>query len=445
MRQILFFLATLCSTYISATSLQVHITATPHQHTLLQLRRALLERYESGRYVEVDSIAFAGDTIAYDVPPDGTLFYRLSMPIVPSILFIIAPNEPVVDISGTFEQLLSNTIGFKHSDENLCYLSATRARNDFETEFRKNIFISKPDNQRAKLAAADLIRVATVLQTKLLELSAQYPHTFAAKHILPLLKIPVYPAPNGEHDAMSWYQQHFLDSASYQDSMLTRYPNIMTNTSLYETTYNSTSMCTPIMLDHIFHRDMDTRVANQLRDRYINKYRSFGMPKCIISLLAHTEHIPIDSLTPSGRLAYQIQHIRAGNPVPLLTLPSPNGKLLALKDIASSSPYTLVVIYSHDCGHCLETLPLIKAMSDSIPKSKLAIYAVDIHPDYMGWKQFITDAKYGFTDVFLPEAEKNKVLDQYAMMGTPILVLMNRKLQVLSRWEGLADIRKLIK
>ncbi|MBZ4157063.1 TlpA family protein disulfide reductase, partial [Escherichia fergusonii] len=80
-----------------------------------------------------------------------------------------------------------------------------------------------------------------------------------------------------------------------------------------------------------------------------------------------------------------------GNPAPVLDLTDTLGKTVSL--YAQKSPFTLVVFWDPNCGHCKEELPRIDSIYRAKWKAKgVSVYSVNIYEnEIVAWKQFLKE------------------------------------------------------
>jgi len=89
-----------------------------------------------------------------------------------------------------------------------------------------------------------------------------------------------------------------------------------------------------------------------------------------------------------------------------------------------NKPVTIVVFWSHTCGHCKEEIPIIQEMYDTLKQSGVEIYAVYTGSDVDGWKEYIRKNK--LTWINLVDAYNNSTYKKdYNQVKTPEVYMLD--------------------
>lgn len=66
-----------------------------------------------------------------------------------------------------------------------------------------------------------------------------------------------------------------------------------------------------------------------------------------------------------------------------------------------NSPFTVVIFWDHQCGHCQKSMPRLNVLYDSLNKAgvKFEVYSVYTQDDWVGWKKYIKEHKLKYINV----------------------------------------------
>ena len=115
-----------------------------------------------------------------------------------------------------------------------------------------------------------------------------------------------------------------------------------------------------------------------------------------------------------------------------ITLKDTLGNTRELKDVVTSSKYTLLAIYNPDCSHCIETLPKLIPIWDIYQSKGLKIYTVAAKNDHTMWINFIKKhTSTGWINVM--EDQTNSNFGKYSITSLPSFVLIDSQGKIVSR------------
>ena len=115
-----------------------------------------------------------------------------------------------------------------------------------------------------------------------------------------------------------------------------------------------------------------------------------------------------------------------------ITLKDTLGNSRELKDVVTTSKYTLLTIYNPDCSHCIETLPKLIPIWEKYQSKGLKIYTVAAKNDNTLWLDFIKKhTSPGWINVM--EDQTNSNFGKYAITSLPSFVLIDAQGKIVSR------------
>jgi len=89
-----------------------------------------------------------------------------------------------------------------------------------------------------------------------------------------------------------------------------------------------------------------------------------------------------------------------------------------------NSPVTIIVIWSHSCGHCKKDIPKLKAMYDSMHQRGVEVYAIHNNSEWKEWKAFIIKHKLNWLNVMDASATATYRKD-YNIQTTPQVFMLD--------------------
>jgi thiol-disulfide isomerase/thioredoxin len=120
-----------------------------------------------------------------------------------------------------------------------------------------------------------------------------------------------------------------------------------------------------------------------------------------------------------GKTAYDFKiKPLMGNPIKLSKQPS-NLKLL--------------LFWSTWCPHCIEMIPEIHKVYSEFRDKGFEVIAIAIDEDVPGWKAFVEEKRFCWTNMIEPDRDNSKIIINYNVDETPKMFLIDRNLKILSR------------
>ena len=143
-----------------------------------------------------------------------------------------------------------------------------------------------------------------------------------------------------------------------------------------------------------------------------------------------------------------MQTLVAGSIAPNIDLETEPGKMFDLAKYKPSTPYTLLIFWSADCGHCVETVNALFPWSQLTEnKTKIAVVAISLdetETEIKAWQQKTTTLN-GWEHLRAKEGVRSKVASDYFVLATPVMILLDSKTKkIVSLPDTLAQIEALI-
>ncbi len=92
-----------------------------------------------------------------------------------------------------------------------------------------------------------------------------------------------------------------------------------------------------------------------------------------------------------------------------------------------NSPFTVVIFWDHQCGHCIKTMPRLNTLYDSLNKIgiKFEVYAVYTQDDWDGWKKYLREKRLKFMNVGNMYGKSN-YRKEYFFVATPQMYILDK-------------------
>ncbi|NVO09808.1 MAG: TlpA family protein disulfide reductase [Bacteroidales bacterium] len=106
------------------------------------------------------------------------------------------------------------------------------------------------------------------------------------------------------------------------------------------------------------------------------------------------------------------------------------------KDVKLSkinATYKLIVFWSMWCPHCTEMMPELYKTYQKFKIKGFEVAAICIDDEIDGWQKTVKEKGYGWINAIEPDKGKSKILSQYNVEGTPVMLLMDNSLKIISR------------
>ena len=111
-----------------------------------------------------------------------------------------------------------------------------------------------------------------------------------------------------------------------------------------------------------------------------------------------------------------------GNPGMNIRAKDTDGQMQSMFD--TNAPYVVLYFYHAECEHCIEETPKLVQFYQKWKDRGLEVYAVAMDTEDAEWRKFITDNKME-SWINVNDADSQDIYDDYYVMGTPNIYLLN--------------------
>lgn len=278
---------------------------------------------------------------------------------------------------------------------------------------------------------------------------------------------PPIPMVKGKPDSLYPYRfvkDHFWDDVVFSDDRLLRTPFFESKLDDYFKYYVSPEPDS--LIDEVKFMLLSAKTGKEiypyLLTKFTNKYISpefMGQDKVFLYLFENfyakgdTVLLNAASKKTITERAYSLMANQLGLPSAPLDLTDTTGKIVSLYGI--KAPFTVVVFWDPNCGHCKEELPRL----DSMYRAKwqalgVAIYAVNIYEnENVAWKKFITEKTlHNWYHVYQTKAARAaeekagqpSYKQLYDVFKTPTLYLLDKDKRIIAKQLSIQQFDDLI-
>jgi peroxiredoxin len=290
--------------------------------------------------------------------------------------------------------------------------------------------------ERIKKAVDSLDGLIDIKREEIIE---NYPNTFTAKLFKPVLELEIPEELKSDTTGKQYmyYKKHFWDNFDLTDDGMLRTPIFQGKLEYYITKVILQDPDTLILaLDDLCSR-IEKGGAEEMYKYVVwwsTNHHEESERICMDKVLYHLAKnyyltgkcAWADSTTLSKMTEYveKAKRIQCGLVAPNMTLYDTT--LYRTKELYKiNAPVTIVIFWSHTCGHCKEEIPQIKEMYDSLHQKGVEIFAVYTGSEVDGWKAYIREHKLNWFNL-VNAGNKSDYKKEYNQVKTPEVYLLDQ-------------------
>jgi len=400
---------------------------------------------------------------ASDLPKGVYLFI-----INPSVFFeFIIDNDKSFSLETDTSDLYGKMVVRGSPENELFYHSIrfvkgkTREIESIQTVI-KNLPNSDPDSIASLKKEID--RLNDEIKAFNRDLVKSNPETLISLMILSMQNPDIPEAPillNGRRDstfAMFYYTNHFWDGTDFSDDRLLRTPGFHKKLEHYYSTvldnYNGQS------LRYIIHKSdslIGISQSNPEMFKYMVSYVTMHYERCEImgfdSLYVHM----VDTYYKTGKSnwlnktisdniikkADRLRPLLIGKIAPNMIMLDTNNQLVSMHSIRAN--LLLLLFWDPDCGHCETEIPKIHEIYNQFKEScGMEVFSICSDTSILKWKAGIKKRNMNWINVDGPRTITGNYHDQYDILTTPVVYILNEQKVILAKQLRSDQIRQFI-
>lgn len=233
-----------------------------------------------------------------------------------------------------------------------------------------------------------------------------------------------------------YYKTHFFDNFDFQDermlytpvfhpkikqyldNLTSPYPDSLSEASDYliEKARGNTEMFKYLVYWLTYHFESSKTMGHDaifvhLVQKYYMTHQAFWV-----------DSTQLEKITERAQL---LNPILIGKKAPPISMLDSVNKPVSLYDI--KAPYTVLIFWDEDCGHCQKEVPKLKELYESKLKAMgIKVFAIATEEKPAAWKKFIIEHKLNWTNVHQPDDYKRAVTKKiYDIQTTPYIYLLD--------------------
>ncbi|MFA8449836.1 MAG: TlpA family protein disulfide reductase [Bacteroidales bacterium] len=325
------------------------------------------------------------------------------------------------------------------------YINALRDAN-FKTQFLKPILEYYPQNNRFyNETKMEYYGIYNNLNMEIDRILEEYPKTWISTYI----RSDRPTAINRKQDYSEQKKQlklHFLDSIQFnQPSLLNSslFSNkIISYLAIFQSNENDPHK---IKMDFIpAIKDLLERASsNPQVYAFVYSYLIKGFEDNNLDLLVQYIAENFNSPTNLNPEVYKkteiLKNLSMGNTAPSIITKDITGNPFDLNKIKAK--YTLLIFWEPNCSSCERYLPEIrKEIFDLYSKKEIQIIGLAISDSKEEVEENIKRFNYPWKNIVLAKAWESKIVEEYAVSGTPKFFLLDRKKRIISQPQSMKEI-----
>lgn len=243
--------------------------------------------------------------------------------------------------------------------------------------------------------------------------------------------------------AYFYNKSHYWDYTNFKDSTLIRTPIFKGKIDEY---FNNMVLMHP---DSVYKESVNiiekSRTCKAMY-RYLVSYcfnfalesKIMGMDEAFVKiakryyLSGKTDWIDKENMKKIEEEVLKLQYNLIGLKAQELKLPTMDGEWVSLYE--TKAPFTLLLFWESDCGHCKKQVPAIKTqLLEKFKPYGFKVFAVHTQNDKEKWEKFMTEHDlFDFINCWDPHNQTNYRV-YYNVFSTPIMYLLDKDKKIIAK------------
>lgn len=269
------------------------------------------------------------------------------------------------------------------------------------------------------------------------QLSMQYPDLYVIK-LLKAYQKPSYKrylAQSGNQaypDEMTFFYYHFFDYIDFSDARLLNSKVIFTAINDYLKSFVGKNPSTEIyngLIDRVMqHAGQNPEVQKYVINLFIKSFE-FSIWRDVFIHVIDDYYLKTIVDNPYLGVFYankinKMKLVKIGKVMPAVIARDTMENLININSIPAKAK--LIVFYSSDCDHCLETLPVLKVIADDYREDGLEVYGVALDDNKALWTSVLHTYKMKWNAVSDLLGMTSPFLENYDIWSTPRMYILDK-------------------
>ena len=249
---------------------------------------------------------------------------------------------------------------------------------------------------------------------------------------------------------------HYFDNIDFNDSLMIRTQAFNDFVNSYVNMYGM-QITSNEMRDSLFtHAGLlacqkaakgHPKVYGWMVDYFYRGYESYNITKGI-TMLQQFINDPKCLTTKKQEILKRLsgmEKMKTGSAVPEFEAEMYNGIKLHFDGVPKQKKYELLVFYESNCSHCNDLLKELKTWY-SIPENKIwfDIITVAVDDSRASWESNYEKNKFEWNDVWASGGINSKVANDYYILSTPILFIIDKEMKILAIPQSVNELEKFL-
>lgn len=259
-----------------------------------------------------------------------------------------------------------------------------------------------------------------------------------------------------EEDRVNSLMDHYFDGMDFKNPLLAKTADLKDWMNKYVNLYGA--MSTSIALrDSLFTlagkraiekaSQGDPLVYGWMVDYFYLGYETFAISSGMKMLEEHIQN-PNCMTSKKQEIIRRLdgmEKLKPGAVAPSFEAEMANGMQVRFNGISKDKSYGLLLFYDSDCSHCKELLQELKTWIVK-PQNGVWFDVVTIAVDQANekWKSFHDQQNYPWTDVWASGGINSKVANDYYILSTPVVYIIDKEMKVMAMPQNIAEIEKFL-
>ena len=388
------------------------------------------------------------------------------------IYFIVLPDRKYFEVILDKSQVMSletdtidliNNMKVKNSSDNQIfyeYLKFIDARHKQVLPLTED-YKDMPDSSNEAKALKEKIKaINKEVENYKLDFIKKNPDKFLSKVFLASKEVEIPEAPkkaDGSTDSIfsyNFYKTHYFDDIDFTDDRLLRTP-------IFHNKLNNYITNLVLQLPDSISKEADLLIAKTKDNKEVFKYlvwyiTNYSEKSNIMGMDAAFVHmvetyyatnkaywISPEQLQKITDRAKKLKPLLLGKIAPNLTVMDSLGQKHTLHDVKSR--YTVLYIWSTDCGHCKKMTPILRDfyLANRNNEKDVEVFALCTETDLDEWKQKVVEYNAPWINVWDPINMSN-FRDIFDVYSTPVVYLLDKDKKILAKRIDVTQLKEFI-